>query len=497
MKLCVFSYYYFFFDVHAVVCRVVGLNVNFSLISYQNNKRSLAQLFDEKTPKAEETTTLHSDNENLETTTTSETDLGVGENSFSTNEIKMSSFEDATTSEKKFHAEDNNRVRNNSTIEQRRFIIESITNEETTQYYQTSNTVKIDTLGSDESTASSEEKTRVAPSVSPSKATASSKKGKNLDLSHSESDNVNLTIPNNAEVWSLAGMKQTSDKRESTNFEETTSGRRESTHSDAKTLSDWMEIARMSELHSEDTDELLIPTTEPDVVTTVDKITTTTVLPDLEPTTTTAYSTIVEDKVTTTMVHEDITTTFEKIVETTSHAPELLQSSTEGSDDDIITISSALSGTTEVIINALPTTSSRVQTTMAQDVVKTSSMSTLTTTAASHPTDDYISASSEPVFRVTPPYESTFYTENDRDKYNAANEHQITTDSSEITTRKQNVNEESAQTSSGSLGVISAVISVVVLLSLTALLYVSMNLVYCYYKRFTQLINFPPLSCSS
>lgn len=381
--------------------------------------------------------------------------------------------------EKKFHADDNNRVRNNSTIEERRFVFEGSANDETTQYYQTSNSLKFDTLHSDES-AIVEEKPPASTSVSTTtlskKTNSSSKKGKNLDLLHSESDNVNLTIPNNAEVWSLAGMKNvvqtTVAGKQHHDFDETTSGR-QSTHSDAKILSDWQGIARMDEIQiaqSKENDELTVTTTESgEVTTTSDKITTT-VLPDLDEErhkTTTGYSTI-DDKAT--EIPTTLTTTSEKSAETTTKHSSSFLRSTEGSDEDIITISSALSRTTEIIV--MPTTNTRVQTTTKQDVAQTSSI--LTTAATHSATDDHLSASSEPVFRVTPPYDTTFYTENDRDKYNAANELQITTDSSEITTRKQNVNEENSETSSGSLGVISAVISVVVLLSLIALLYVSM-----------------------
>lgn len=444
--------------------------------------RSLAQLWNEKTSKThqEDSTQQNVDDEEiteiLQTTTTAgETDFS-GDN-FSTNEIKISSFEDAESIEKRFHANENNR-----TVEERKFLLQGITNEETTNYYQTSYTSKTDAFGSDE-TENSEEKPRISQSVSTPKTNSSSKKGKNLDLLNVESENVNLTIPNNAAVWSLAGMKniiQTTGtidkKRESKQNDEETTERRDSTHSDAKTLSDWIGIARIDDLklaHSNETDELFTTTTDSTEITTQDQgdknveySTLQTVSDEEKFISSTGYSNV-EDKLTAV----ETTIDSEKPIETTTHSGEFLRS-TESSDE--ITISSALSRTTEPANNIVLTTTSDTSTTAQK--VKTSSMSTSTTTSATIAKDEYLSASSEPVFRVTSLYDTTFYTENDRDKYSAVNELQITTDSSEITTRKQNVNDENTDTSSGSLGVISAVISVVVLLSLIALLYVSSDL---------------------
>lgn len=380
--------------------------------------------------------------------------------------------------------------------------MESIVNEETTKYYQTRNTVKIDDFNSDEA-ENLEEKPRTLPSVSTPKINSTTKKGKNLDLLHSES------IPNNAEVWSLVGMMK--DVAQTTGSQRkkddrSLSEKQEPMHADVKNLFDWTGIARMSDLQlaqSNETEDLSVTTTEPSDVTTngniqYDKTLTTTLLPTNfdkdESTTTVVTENSHFDTKTTTWTSEEAVTTTEKSTEVKTHLSEI----TEHSNEDIITISSALSRTTEET-KLIQTTSERVRSTSASESTtvksttkeQTSSISTLST---AHLSDGYLTASSEPVFRITPAYDNTFYTENDKDKYNAVHEFQITTDSSEITTRKQNFNEENrcvkilisplsnffftsvirnSETSSGSLGVISAVISVVVLLSLIAIVYVS------------------------
>lgn len=428
------------------------------------------------------------------------------EENSSTNEIKMNSFEDETSIEKRFRI-DENEFRTNNTKEERRILTEGVMDEETIKYDQKTNKlVKID---------DSNETTEV-PSSSTKPTVTSAKKGKHLDLLQSESDNVNMTIPNNAEVWTLAGMKNVVPKSYNNHHDESTEdgNRRHETKmtSNAKNILDWEAIARMTDLEISHSNERMMTTAESDLSTTIKM--------NSDETTTEFFKesrTINSDE---SSLEEllpsskngkgisQLTTMNTESPETTENSIELINSTKQrDGDDDLLTISSALSGTTET--SPSPTTSTKVTqpssttTTMTKKVTTTrktlpnsreeilstipskSSTSTTSTrkttsTSVSDDEDEILAASSSNpgVFRVTTTYGPTvIIDEKDSDKYHTFHDSTSTTaDSIAITTEQQRIDktdtEENTDNSSG-LGVISAVISVILVLSLGALAYVS------------------------
>lgn len=398
------------------------------------------------------------------------------------NELKMGSFEDESSIEKKFLANENE-FRNNNTREERRLISEGMMDEETIKYDQkASKLVRID-----DSNETTEQPT--SPRV-----VTSAKKGKLLDLLQSESDNVNMTIPNIAEVWTLAGMKNVVPKNHQ-HDESTENGNHEmKMTSNAKNLFDWSEIARMTDLRSKEIET---------------NASTQTTDSELENLSTTAKTN--RDETTTEFSNESRTTNSdetsteelllpkngkgisqlttantEQPVETTENSIEIINS-TKDRDEDLMTISSALSGTTET--SSVPTTTIKVtpttvtMTSQQPTIISTTSIrkrktTTPTTTEktfASIDQDDILAASSSnpQVTRVTTTFEPAIINEDEKHRYNTFHEFAATTDTVVITTEKQIVNVNDDNTDSSGLGVISAVISVILLLSCGALAYVS------------------------
>jgi hypothetical protein len=423
----------------------------------------------------------------------------------------MNSFEDETSIEKRFRI-DENEFRTNNTKEERRIFTEGIMDEETIKYDQkTSKLVKLE-----DSNETSEIPSSSTSSTKPT--VTSAKKGKHLDLLQSESDNVNMTIPNNAEVWTLAGMKNVVPKSYNNHHDESTEDGNHETKmtSNAKNLHDWIEIARMTDLRNSHSNENV--TSSERIMTTAESELSTTIKLNSVETTTEFFiesRTINSEESSTEELLlpkngkgiSQLTTINTESPETTENSIELINS-TKQRDEDLLTISSALSGTTETspsptttstATRTTSTTSKKVTTTTKtlptttksrEEILSTipsrstSTSSTRKTTTSKQPfvsvdEDEILAASSSNpgVFRVTTTYGPTIIIdEKDADKYHTFHEFTPTTDSIGITTEQQSVNKNEQDTDSSGLGIISAVISVILVLSLGALAYVSKHI---------------------
>jgi hypothetical protein len=180
--------------------------------------------------------------------------------------------------------------------------------------------------------------------------------------------------------------------------------------------------------------------------------------------------------------------------DSTENSVELINS-TKNRDEELLTISSALSGTTET--SKSPASTKKVTTT-TEAITSTEILSTIpatsTTVKRTTPTttssqqsfvsvdeDEILAASSSNpgVFRVTTTYGPTVIIDEDaKNEYNTFREFQATTESIAHTTEQQMVNQSNDEdTDSSGLGVITAVISVILVLSLVALGYVSKHLI--------------------
>ena len=126
--------------------------------------------------------------------------------------------------EKKFK-EDEFGFRNNETKVERHMLNEAVFDEETVKY-------------------SSKNLTKPEESAKASTAqSTTAKKGKYLELMPQGDDNMNTSIPNAAEVWALAGMREI-DTRKPMDSDETTE-MLTSLNNTAKNLLDWSEITKM------------------------------------------------------------------------------------------------------------------------------------------------------------------------------------------------------------------------------------------------------------
>jgi hypothetical protein len=132
---------------------------------------------------------------------------------------------------------DENDFKNNVTKEERHRLDEIKIDEQSIKY---SSSVNI-TITTTTTTT-----TTVAPPTP-----ASSKKGKYLDLMPPGEDNINASLPNAAEVWALASMRDMDGNRKATatssqpSFEEYSDVELLSLNNTAKSLLDWSEIARL------------------------------------------------------------------------------------------------------------------------------------------------------------------------------------------------------------------------------------------------------------
>lgn len=132
--------------------------------------------------------------------------------------------------------QDDSTFKDNATREERHMVNEAIFDEETIKYSSVniSRTTKPD---------EKELETTALPAV-----LTTIKKGKYLGLVPPTDDNINASIPNTAEVWALAGMREVEGRKkqesdESSSDVEMLSGGLNNT---AKNLLDWIEIAKMN-----------------------------------------------------------------------------------------------------------------------------------------------------------------------------------------------------------------------------------------------------------
>lgn len=141
---------------------------------------------------------------------------------------------DEESLEKKF-MEDEMGFKNNETKEERHTIDEAVFDGESIKY--SSMIMKI-TNGTEEV-----EKVEVTSAIP-----TTGKKGKYLGLMPQGNDNINASIPNNAEVWALAGMREfeskPTEKAASINVDLLKEG--SALNETAKNLLDWTEIAKMN-----------------------------------------------------------------------------------------------------------------------------------------------------------------------------------------------------------------------------------------------------------
>lgn len=135
---------------------------------------------------------------------------------------------DESSMEKKFK-DDEFGFRNNETTEERHSMNEAVFDEEVVKYSSKNITKPEENI-----------KTTALPA-----AATTSKKGKYLDLIPRGDDNINASIPNAAEVWALAGMREI-ETRKPMESDETTEMFADSLNNTAKNLLDWTEITKMN-----------------------------------------------------------------------------------------------------------------------------------------------------------------------------------------------------------------------------------------------------------
>lgn len=131
-------------------------------------------------------------------------------------------------------------IKNNSTKEERHTLDEATFDEQSIKYSSINSTGVVNkTSGDDE---------RLGTTSQPAGLTTA-KKGKYLDLVPRNEDNINATIPNAAEVWALAGMREVEKRRPLDESNESSSDVEllgSSLNNTAKNLLDWIEIAKMN-----------------------------------------------------------------------------------------------------------------------------------------------------------------------------------------------------------------------------------------------------------
>lgn len=139
--------------------------------------------------------------------------------------------------EKKF-ANDEQGFKNNATNEERHTLEEAKFNGQTVMYSSLNLKINNDTKDANED---EELETTVIPVV-----LTTAKKGKYLDVMHRNGDNINASIPDTAEVWSLAAMRGNEARNPLTESDETSSDMMVGgLNNTAKNLLDWSEIAKM------------------------------------------------------------------------------------------------------------------------------------------------------------------------------------------------------------------------------------------------------------
>lgn len=150
---------------------------------------------------------------------------------------------DESDLEKKF-MKDELGFKNNATMEERHSIDEAAFDEQSVKYSSSSTRLINDTEKEEKKEEEEKIKTTALPIV-----LTTVKKGKYLDLIRRDNDNINASIPNAAEVWALAGMRDIqsrtpaeSDETSSSDVELLSGG----LNNTAKNLLDWTEISKMS-----------------------------------------------------------------------------------------------------------------------------------------------------------------------------------------------------------------------------------------------------------
>ena len=136
--------------------------------------------------------------------------------------------------EKKF-MNDEMGFKNNVTKEERHTLDEAVFDEQSIKY----SSLKTKLING------TEEDEKVKTTAAPTTV----KKGKQLDLVPQDNENINASIPNAAEVWALAGMREFESKP-------TESSEGAGMNNTAKNLLDWTEIAKMSNESESDDDSL-------------------------------------------------------------------------------------------------------------------------------------------------------------------------------------------------------------------------------------------------
>lgn len=131
-------------------------------------------------------------------------------------------------------------IKNNSTKEERHTLDEATFDEQSIKYSSIKTGVVNRTIDDDEG---------LETTAQPAGLTTA-KKGKYLDLVPRDEDNINATIPNAAEVWALAGMREVETRRPPDDESNESSSDVEllgsSLNNTAKNLLDWIEIAKMN-----------------------------------------------------------------------------------------------------------------------------------------------------------------------------------------------------------------------------------------------------------
>lgn len=128
--------------------------------------------------------------------------------------------------------------KNNSTKEERHILDEATFDEQSLKYS------SIIVNKTDDEGENEKRKTTALPIL-----LTTAKKGKYLDLIPRGGDNINASIPNAAEVWALAGMRDLETRRPFDESDESSSDVEllgSSLNNTAKNLLDWIEIAKMN-----------------------------------------------------------------------------------------------------------------------------------------------------------------------------------------------------------------------------------------------------------
>lgn len=131
--------------------------------------------------------------------------------------------------------------KNNSTKEERHILDEATFDEQSLKYSSIKTKIVNKTDDEDEN---GKRKTTALPII-----LTTAKKGKYLDLIPRGEDNINASIPNAAEVWALAGMRDLETRRPFDESDESSSDVEllgSSLNNTAKNLLDWIEIAKMN-----------------------------------------------------------------------------------------------------------------------------------------------------------------------------------------------------------------------------------------------------------